>query len=157
VTTWHFDQRQIPGKRSSELTLSWRLNGSSITDDYTAEDITAAELWSIWRERYGQEDQQPIYWNVHGDGISEFAPFVPHATGSENFLTYYTWPVDDEGIRLRWFDLSIEDKAWNREAIENGADFNGGFIQEHTGWKPSALQLTVDLAFIERVLSGEAV
>lgn len=58
-------------------------------------------------------------------------------------------------MNLRWFDLPIEDKAWNREAIENGADWNGGFIQEHTGWKPSALQPTVDLAFIERVLRGQ--
>lgn len=156
MTVWHFDQKQFPGKRSSELTLSWRLSGDSITDDYTVEDVSAAELWSMWRRRYAKEDRQPIYWSVHGDGISEFAPFVPHAVGSENFLSFYTWPVDDDGERLRWFDLPIEEKAWNREAIENGADWNGGFIQEYTGWKPSAFQPVVDLALIERVLRGDA-
>lgn len=74
MTIWHFDQKQIPGKRSSELSLSWRLSGDSITDDYTVEDISAGELWSMWRRRYAKEDQQPIYWSIHGDGIAEFAP-----------------------------------------------------------------------------------
>lgn len=155
MTVWHFDQKQFSGSRSGELTLSWCLPGDGITDGYTVEEISAAELWSMWRRNYAREDQQPIYWNVHGDGIGEFAPFVPHAVGSENFLSFYTWPVDDDGVRLRWFDLPIEEKAWNREAIEKGADWNGGFIQEYTGWKPSALQPIVDLAFIERILSGE--
>jgi hypothetical protein len=154
VTIWHFGEKQSSGKRSSELTLSWSMSGDSITDGYTPDEISAAELWSRWRREYGSSDQQPVYWNVHGDGIAEFAPFVPHAVGTESFLSYYTWPIDGEGRRLRWFDLPIEEKAWNREAIANGADPNGGFIQEHTGWKPSVLQPIVDIALIEQILGG---
>jgi hypothetical protein len=67
--------------------LSWRLYDSSITDDYTVDDISAAELWSMWRRQHATEDEQPIYWSVHGDGIAEYAPFVRHETGTpQNFL-----------------------------------------------------------------------
>lgn len=157
MTTWYFDQRQYPGKRSGELTLSWRLDGDGISDGYSVEEISAAELWSLWRSRYATEDQQAIRWMVHGsDGVAEPAPFVPRRRDSEDFLTFYTWPVDEEGVRLRWFDLPIEEKGWSREAVDGGADWNGGFIQEYTGWKPSALQPVVDLALIERVLGNGA-
>jgi len=54
MTIWHFDQKQIPGKRSSELTLSWRLPGDAITDGYTVEDISASALWPMWRQRYAE-------------------------------------------------------------------------------------------------------
>jgi hypothetical protein len=42
----------------------------------------------------------------------------------DDFLPYFTWPVDADGNRLRWTDLPVDDKLWNGERADKG-----GFIQ----------------------------
>jgi hypothetical protein len=103
----------------------------------------------MWRRQY-PDDSAAIHWSVVGEHIgSEFAPFVERAISNENFLTFYTWPVDEAGNRLRWFDLPVLDKLWREGDTETG-----GFIQEFTGWKPSPFQQQMDVALIERIATG---
>lgn len=71
---------------------------------------------------------------------AEAAPFEGRAY---DFLTYYSWPEDDAGVPLRWTDLPVLDLVWNKRR-----DDHCGFIQEPTGWKPSPLQQTMDVAAI---------
>jgi hypothetical protein len=46
----------------------------------------------------------------------------------------------ETGARLNWLTLPVVDKGWNEAQNDKG-----GFIQEATGWKPSALQRTVNM------------
>ncbi|MFG1892644.1 hypothetical protein ACGFIP_01295 [Micromonospora zamorensis] len=140
--------------RTVPLHLYWELDGDPITDDWIPAEITAAELWENWLDRYVNQPTRPrptpcavtIYWSVQGPGISETAPFQDW-TGRglrrepENFLSFYTWPTDPKtDERLQWTRLPVVDKLWRARRADKG-----GFIQEHTGWKPSPLQATVDI------------
>jgi len=61
-------------------------------------------------------------------------------------MATYSWPRTSSrsargpvnaktGEPLNWFALPVVDKRWNTRRADKG-----GFIQEHTGWKPSVLQ-----------------
>jgi hypothetical protein len=144
---WTFSGKQHEFERTTDLWLAWEVQGDPITDDYTPSEVSAADLWSMWRQQNAGE-RLPILWMVRGDGIGELAPFLGGGGLGQDFLTFYTWPVDAEGERLRWTDLAVEDKLWDNERADKG-----GFIQEYSGWKPSPFQQEMDVALLERVLN----
>ena len=107
--------------------------------------MSASDLMKLWvgriRSRGFSGELIPIYWYVENEDarVLESMPFqYEHYTGHarEDFLTFFTWPVDAEtGQKLNWLDLPVLDKEWNNERSHKG-----GFIQEATGWKPAILQ-----------------
>lgn len=128
-----------------------------MSDDYLPEETSAEELFNIWARKVDKNDLYSkalgkpwvsISWGVwakEGPMGAEYAPFgneLAEDPPRENFLTFYTWPIDAEtGERLNWLRLPIPDKLWRPGQAHN----RGGFIQEHTGWKPSAFQQVVNL------------
>jgi hypothetical protein len=145
---WTFSSRRSDFEQTVDLRLAWEVTGDPVSDYYTPEESSAAELWSIWRGQY-PEDRLDIAWFVRGDNVAEFAPRAGLGASGDDFLTYFTWPVDTDGNLLRWTDLPVEDKLWNSVGANKG-----GFIQEHSGWKPSPFQQQMDVAVIERILGG---
>ncbi|WP_150254834.1 hypothetical protein [Nocardiopsis deserti] len=50
----------------------------------------------------------PIVWSVRGQGVFESAPFQADRGDHENFLTHFTWPIDEkEGELLDWFTMPV--------------------------------------------------
>jgi predicted GIY-YIG superfamily endonuclease len=154
VPSWTFESLRTGYQRTTPLYLYWELDGDPITDDYLPEEISAEELWDMWRRDYPHDqDAEPIFgkgayriwWYVTGGGAFEGAPFqdlrgVRYPGG--HFLKAYTWPEDAEtGERLRWGSLPVVDKVWRPDRGDKG-----GFIQEITGWKPSPLQPYINIA-----------
>jgi hypothetical protein len=102
-----------------------------------------------------------IYWSVIQPTLTGIFETAPHARTSatdpelvklfgevpnEDFLTHYTHPVNaDTGEHVNWMRLPVLDQGWNETARHKG-----GFIQEATGWKPSALQPTMDVVRIAK-------
>jgi hypothetical protein len=114
-----------------------------ISDDYDPEEISAKELFSIWLPQVLEiypNGLVPITWFISCEEHMkyEFMPFQNwNLIGKmEDFLDRYTWPVDTEsGRKMNFLSLKVRDKRWAKRN-----DHKGGFIQECTGWKPSALQ-----------------
>ena len=115
------------------------------TSDYSPNEIDARELFYIWKkqvERKYDGNLIPISWYVkRGErGKPEYMPFqYEHFKGlaRKNFLSFFTEPINvATGEKLNWLTIPVIDKLWS---AENGGQ-KGGFIQEATGWKPSALQ-----------------
>lgn len=84
----------------------------------------------------------------------EHAPYsFDGMTGeNHNILSYYSTPHlrdgagrDRAGDRVNWLRIPVMDKLWESFTEEPDQAYKGGFIQEHTGWKPHALQPTVDM------------
>ena len=135
----------------SPLWLYWEARNDFITDDYAPETATPAELWSAWRNHletagaWAEPLGAPwvdIYWGVRGEAKAERAPFQAANADQPHFLSYYSWPVaEDSGEALNFLRLPVVDKLWRV-----GEPDKGGFIQEHTGWKPSAYQPYFSLA-----------
>lgn len=120
------------------LTLGWFLDGEALSDNYTPDDKSAEELFRMWLAKVDTTGDLPIHWWL--PDLGELAPFQD-AEGHDSFFDFYDWPVhSDDGTRLNWLTLPVQDKHWNRNATDKG-----GFIQEATGWKPSAFQRTVHL------------
>lgn len=133
---------------NGELELSWEVHGDPISDDYAGTDeISAADLLRKWTERYYPEaiaetlygpGAVKIHWFVTGEPFEggPFSPDVWTLDSEEDFLTFFTWPVNaDTGDRLNFYTLSVRDKVWTEDRWDKG-----GFIQEATGWKPSPFQ-----------------
>lgn len=167
-TRWTFQSRESGYTQTEELVLRPMPANGEITDGYTRDEISAQELWRLWAKdansyhvRYPDHfraGEIPIIWSVTKpslDGIVELAPHTldprslmpefkddPH----EDFLTWYTHPVHDgTGEAVNWLRLPVVDRAWNTTAGDAG-----GFVQEATGWKPSALQPTMNVVEIGR-------
>lgn len=108
-----------------------------------------------------------IYWYIEGHSVFEAAPYRDlriaqqshrRRHGSEGmtqileweaeseFLHHYTWPTrPGTRQRLQWTALPIVDKVWRNDHLPELHTHKGGFIQEATGWKPSALQPFVNI------------
>ncbi|MQS05680.1 hypothetical protein FNX48_000345 [Streptomyces sp. IF17] len=52
---------------------------------------------------------------------------------------------DGTGEPVNWLRLPVVDRSWNAKASQKG-----GFVQEASGWKPSALQPTMNVVEIAR-------
>lgn len=132
------------GYRRGPLSLYWEVSCDPISDDYTLEEASAADLWREWRRRYPGDVKQ-IHWFVQSDdGVFEAAP--GSEMGSRGFVSFYAWPHYANGTLARWTDLPVVDKLWRPGRLDKG-----GFIQEHTGWKPSPLQSVMDAALLDRL------
>lgn len=127
---WTFSSRRGGFSRTSRLSLVPEINGTAISDDWLPDEISAGELFGMWRKRFvGHDGMVSIYWSVQGDGVGETAPFQPQ-WGPDDFLTHFTWPRNANGERLNWNRVPVLDGRWYSEGTK------GGFFQEHTGWKP---------------------
>jgi len=142
VTTYTFRSRRAGHERRSVLSLLWQVDYSAISENYDAEDYSAQGVWDRWIAKHGAAELN-IDWYVVGASMIECAPFVDHHGCGSDFLTYFTWPTDDAGRRLRWTDLPVLDLRWTP-----GDEPPSGFIQQATGWKPSPLQPTMPVAVI---------
>ena len=142
---WEFQGRRSGDPWRTDLRASWELVLDPISEDFSAETMSASDLMKLWvgriRSRGFSGGLIPIYWYVESEDarVLESMPFqYEHYTGHarEDFLTFFTWPVDAEtGQKLNWLELPVLDKEWNTERSHKG-----GFIQEATGWKPAILQ-----------------
>lgn len=137
--------------------LAWETNGDGLTDTHTPAEIEAEELfqrWLRWLEAnngWSKNLGKPwvdLRWYVvmapDHRGL-EGAPFQVNNLEPvmQNFLSFFTWPEHaTTGEPLNWLRLPVLDRLWR-----TGRGDKGGFIQEATGWKPSALEpyLNVEL------------
>lgn len=158
-TSWRYST-PAGNEKIGELELIWELLGDPISDDYLPDEISAGELleqwlrW-IWRKKAFHRDlgvpHVPIYWSVLGESAAtlEGAPPTDLLDRDTHFGTIYTHPTEEQGGEpLNWLRLPVRDKLWR-----SGHADKGGFIQEATGFKPSALQPALDL----RVLGAAGV
>ncbi|MFD6921300.1 hypothetical protein ACFV99_13945 [Streptomyces sp. NPDC059944] len=144
---WTFSNRLSRHEFTVPLRLYWEVNGDPLTDDYTPDDMNAAELWEMWFSRYWKGDPAKIYWFISGGQVFEGAPFSNNIGGHDHFLTHFTWPVNSvSGEPVNWVRLPVRDKLWNKDHGDKG-----GFIQELTGWKPSPFQASFDAEKIARL------
>jgi len=155
---WRVRDRRCDHEWVGPLVARWEAHLDPMSDDYTPTEIDAFELFRRWSGQVRQlhpDEMIPIFWFVEcpGEGKFELMPFqyihtVMSDTPLEDFLTFYSWPVDSEtGKPVNWLTLPVVDKRWNG----NSAD-KGGFIQEATGWKPAILQPFVYLPSLLAVL-----
>lgn len=147
-TKWEFTNKKGGLTRQETLLLSWEASCDPVSDDYTYHDTDADDLWRIWVEYLHKRDQFDerlgkgwvrVSWFVEAESTFEGAPFDETARqfgSTEDFLTFFNWPTNvDTGERVNWMRLPVRDKLWTREQTDKG-----GFIQEASGWKPSAYQ-----------------
>lgn len=166
IKIWEVKNRRSNYEWEGELIAYWEVVGDPISDDYLPEEIDAEDLFKLWTDEIHKRHPDgliPISWYVvcRKAGKFEFMPFqVPFSklygdkyegelddVLSENFLTFFTWPVDKKtGEFLNWLSLPVEDKLWNNKRADKG-----GFIQEFTGWKPSVLQPYVYLPSLSQL------
>ncbi|KPJ51083.1 MAG: hypothetical protein AMJ38_01040 [Dehalococcoidia bacterium DG_22] len=158
LSVWNFENRRVGFGCTATLVAYWEVYLDPISDDFTPDEISAAQLLSRWangvREKYPDE-LIPISWFVRVDGENvktfEYMPFqFEHfpLPDHEDFLTLFTWPVNVKtGRPLNWMELPVADKLWRP-----GRSDKGGFIQEATGWKPSMLQPHVYLPSLEKAV-----
>lgn len=153
-----FSGRRWSHHFESDLAAYWEVHGDPISDDYTPDDGSPSFLFRLWRTWAAQrhpDGNVPIYWYVEGTngrGI-ESLPGAPHNGGAgHDFLTWYSWPVVSlTGEPLVWTDLPVVNKLW-RESQAN----KGGFIQEHTGWKPTIYQPYVQIGHLDTLAEAKA-
>jgi hypothetical protein len=143
-TIWKVRSRNSAYEWQGSLTAYWEVLLDPISDEYTPDEIDAHDLLDQWAEQVRKEctnELVPIYWYIEctSEGKFERMPFQPNHTPGvpdENFLTFYTWPINSRtGQRLNWLTLPVQDKSWHVKRADKG-----GFLQEATGWKPSILQ-----------------
>ena len=134
MSQWTFRNRQYNVERTEALDLAWEANGSSLPYDEDVHGEDAWEMWLDWLTRHGKGDNATvsIYWSV--GSVGEQAPFLD-GYGDQDFLTYFTWPEDANGNRLRWTDLPVSDgkSVW---------------IYELTGWRPAPFTPSMPVAAI---------
>jgi hypothetical protein len=139
-STWKFQTRKSGYEWECSLVAYWEVELDPMSDGYTPEEITAADLLRRWADRVREKHPGqliPIYWNVESVKGTEFMPCqFKHVEWQEDFLTFFTSPVHAQtGAPLNWLTLPVVDKHWNTARGDKG-----GFIQEATGWKPAILQ-----------------
>jgi hypothetical protein len=132
---WRFRGREYGNEKVSPLWLYPELNCSSCVDD--ADDQSGEGQLAYYvdyvQRRYPQwwnADAVEIMWSVRGDGIFEYAPVPFEACDDigENFLTFFTPPVDDKtGEPLNWWRLPVRNTRFPAFA-------------KALGWLPSPFQ-----------------
>lgn len=136
---WTIVSRSSGFTKTSPLYLYWEVSGDPMSDDFYSDEISAEQLFVRWLQKYGRDGTAEIYWSL--DPICETAPFQRHAWLSRDFLTHFYWPTHAEtGEAINFNRLPVVDKLWTPERGDKG-----GFIQQATGWKPSALQADFDV------------
>ena len=157
---WSFTTLTGHADKTGRLALYWEVNGDAISDDYDV-DTPADELLDIWLDWIWQnkafhpefgEPHVSIAWFIKGvdSGTFEFAPAIVPGDNRKNFLSFHTEPVNAQtGEEINWLRLPVVDKLWRTDQADKG-----GFIQESTGFKPSALQPALDLRVLGAAGAG---
>lgn len=153
---WRMKFLRNDGGWEGPLIAHWEVNLSSMSDDYTPDEISAVDLFAKWRPyalKSYPDGRVPIYWFVEspGQGKFESMPFQDWLADEkhQHFLSFYSWPVDVvTGERINWLQLPVRDFGWNSKRCDKG-----GFIQEATGWKPGILQPFVYLPSLAAAIS----
>ncbi len=143
LAAYTFEHVRWGAPRRTALWLAPEPELSAVSDDYD-EDIDPREMFAVWvtrvrrRGKFHDAMGEPwigIYWSVRGEGVMETAPF--QRVGTEDFLTHFTWPIDDRGERLDWLSLPVRMGA------------KSAFVEHATGWLPGALLPVVNLDLLE--------
>jgi len=132
---WTYRNLRSDHETTGPLSLRYLIEGTSLSDDHTPAEASPMDLLRLWRKQGYGADYASVQWTVEEPG--EQAPFSwPESPdrGGHDFLTWFTWPRDANGERMRWSALPVVDLQWNRERCDKGGSF-----QELTGWKPSPL------------------
>ena len=136
-----FESLNTGAQQRARLRLRWEVSWDPISSGRTPDEVDAVALLRQWVAKQKSATAR-VLWTVQGDGIFEAVPFLyqpsvgPHA----DFLAYYSWPIEVEtGKPLRWAQLPVIDKLWNKRRSDTG-----GFIQQVTGWKPGPFQTALD-------------
>ena len=143
---WRYQNIENGFEKVDTFSLAWELSYENVTSGCTPTEDTACQVWDRWMKAVDWARQSsryniphgaaPIGWTVHD--AAEALPFMGE---DEDFLTFFTWPTHvHTGERLQWSRLPVMDRRW----VETDWT-TGGFVQEATGWKPSAFQPWVDV------------
>ena len=136
-------------EREGDIRLYWEVDGDPVSDEYDPDEISARSLWRKWTSYLGRRnagDRLRIYWFAESPTAAAFEA-APFTDVNDDWLTYYTWPrLCTTREPVLWGALPVVNKRWNTVRADKG-----GFIQEATGWKPSALQPYVSLSTLERM------
>ncbi|MER6602513.1 hypothetical protein [Streptomyces parvus] len=87
---WTYSSKQSGFTHTEELALVAEPDGADFTDDYTADEITAQQLWRKWVDRHADRlhKQWPdlyrpgevhITWGIKGPDRGNVHEFAPHA------------------------------------------------------------------------------
>lgn len=134
-----------------DLVLWWELDHETITDDYTADEIDAFDLFDRWvritRRRVARQGtvDLPIWWFVVGSKVCEFAGPSDDYPDGPHFAKFYYLGDGSGRYQIDIDALPVADKKWTTQQADKG-----GFIQQVTGWQPNPLQPTVSLDFLWR-------
>lgn len=143
---WRFRTRRGRWKEEP-LYLYPELDGSSVIGDSACSDGEEALYFYVgWIEdnhpEWLEADAVPIYWSVMP--VCEHAPFQAKPLVDEDFLSFYTWPLDAAtGERLDWYRLAVVNDRFR--------DF-----AKALSWLPSPLQPTAPLRSIMESRRGQA-
>jgi hypothetical protein len=145
--------------RTGQLYAYYYINYESITDDYELADISAIDLYDIWRAHISKKDRDAvsISWVVAGCGTFDPHPISERDTTWEG-LRFHTWeddfttPERIDGKPFRWLDLPIVYKRWN--PLWSDCRGKGGFIEELTNFRPNPLQSSVSARLLDNLIFG---
>lgn len=160
---WSITSKKLSFERRGPFFLGYEMAGTRLTDNYSIDEVTSIELWSAFIERpqWSQVLGAPyvdLRWGVEmlpEEGFAETAPFQPNLPDSRSLFDYFHQPFltadvgdDRKNDPINWLRVPVIDKAW--ESYEGPVDlppkdYNGGFVQELSGWKPHPLQPAVDI------------
>jgi len=77
--TWKFRNIQFGSEQEGALVAYWEVEGDSISDDHTPDEIKAHELFDEWMKRHGKKYRNglvPIHWFVKGEGSGVFEAYA---------------------------------------------------------------------------------
>lgn len=133
---WEYESRRSGFKHRTDLWLRPELNCEPYVDRF--DGCSGKEQFRRWlqyvEDRYPDEvanDALHIYWTVMP--ICETAPFQPDRP--RNFLTSFTWPINDEFETVDWYSLPVKHDRFPK-------------FSQYLGWKPSPLQPTCPIKSI---------
>ncbi|NIH84698.1 hypothetical protein [Amycolatopsis granulosa] len=139
---WRVVSKKTGHVHYADLYLSPELDGSPMVDDH--HELSGAEQLDEYvryvKERHLEQweaDAVPIFWAVQSrqNNVFEAAPNQSSRYGTNNLLTYFEWPHDDEANKVDWYSLPVVFGRFPRFA-------------EELGWVPGALQPTAPLRSI---------
>lgn len=134
VKTYVFRNHRSKYEFTTPLYLYPEINISSIVGDLYDETDEYQFQYFVDHIRneypaYWEKDAAPIFWSVVGDSTFERAPFQNDRwEGDEDFLSWFTWPIDSTGEPIDWFTMSVQ----------LGRRFPG--FARALGWVPSPMQ-----------------
>ena len=123
--------------------LIYELNYETMCDDFDCNEVTAHDMFAIWANRLKKDDRYKnglvdIHWFATIPGAAKFerVPFQYDHLAEIRSYPERHWLTAYDSDPINWLKCRIKDKRWR--APQNGESY--GFIQDATGWKPSALQ-----------------